>query len=44
MKEFPGSPVIRTLYFHHQHRGFNPWLETKIPKAARPGKKKKLYY
>ena len=26
MKEFPGSLVIRTLRFHHQDCGFNPWL------------------
>ena len=24
-REFPGSPVVRTLSFHCRGRGFNPW-------------------
>ena len=23
-REFPGSPMVRTLYFHCQRSGFNP--------------------
>ena len=26
MGEFPGSPVVRTLFFHCRGPGFNPWL------------------
>lgn len=26
-RRFPGGPVLRTLHFHCQGPGFNPWLE-----------------
>ena len=29
--DFPGGPLVRTLHFHCQGLGFNPWLETEIP-------------
>ena len=27
IRGFPGGPVLRTLRFHCQGPGFNPWLE-----------------
>ena len=32
--EFPGSPVVKIFRFHFWGHGFNPSLETKIPKAV----------
>ena len=26
LREFPGSPVVRTQCFHGRGPGFNPWL------------------
>ena len=26
LREFPGGPVVRTLGFHFEGHGFNPWL------------------
>ena len=41
-REFPGCPVVRTLYFHCQGRRFNPWSGNKDPASclARPKKNK----
>ena len=26
MRDFPGGPVVKTLYFHCRGHCFNPWL------------------
>ena len=31
MREFPGGPVVRTLRFHCQRHGFNPWSGNQDP-------------
>ena len=41
LKDFTGSPVVKTLCFHCRGYGFHPWLGTKIPYASRHSQKKK---
>ena len=33
VRDFPGSPVVKTLHFHHRGHGFDPW-SGKIPHAT----------
>ena len=42
-QEFPGSPVVRTQYFHCHGRGFNPWSGNQDSESCSvlPKKKKK---
>ena len=38
LREFPGSPVVKTLSFHHRGCGFHPWSGTnKIPQGLQCG-------
>ena len=39
-RDFPEGPVAKTLRFHRRGHRFSPWSGTKIPPAARCGKKK----
>ena len=39
--DFPGGPVVKTLYFHCRGHGFDPWWGTKIPHAPQYSRKKK---
>ena len=32
--DFPSGPEVETAHFHCREYGFNPWLETKIPRAG----------
>ena len=38
-REFPGSPVVWTLYFHCEGVGSIPRWGTKIPQAVQCGQK-----
>lgn len=40
-RDFPGSPVVKTLGFQCRGHGSDPWLGTEIPHAA---DKKKVEY
>ena len=40
LREFPGSPVVRTQCFHCRDPGSIPGRETKIPQAVLCGQKK----
>ena len=37
--EFPGGPVVKTLYFHHRDVGLFPGQGTKILRASQEAKK-----
>ena len=39
--DFPGGPVVKTLYFHCRGHEFDPDWRTKIPQAPQCGQKKK---
>ena len=39
--DFPGGPVVKTLYFHCRGHEFDPDWRTKIPQATQWGQKKK---
>ena len=40
---FPGSPVVRTLFFHCGGPcRFSPWSGTRIPQAVQYGQKKRM--
>ena len=41
MREFPGSPVVRTLYITAKRLGSISDQGTKIPQGTQHGKKKK---
>ena len=44
VRDFPGSPVFKTLSSQSWRHGFNPWFLAwgiKIPHAARLGQKRK---
>ena len=43
LRELSGGLVVRTLHFHCQGPGFNPWLSNKDPASStvEPKKKKK---
>ena len=32
-KDFPGGPMVKTLYFQCKGNEFNPWLGTKTPSS-----------
>lgn len=40
-KDFPGIPVVRTLWFHCREHGFHPWLGKLHGTATKMEKKKK---
>ena len=44
VRDFLGSPVIKSLHFKCRGHSFNPWLGTKIPHDPWPKKKKKKRY
>ena len=44
MRDFPGSPEVKTPRFHWRGRGFNPWsgeLRSHMPEGRGQKKKKK---
>ena len=41
-RDFPDSPMVKTLHFHCREWVFNPWLKTKIPHATWCSQKQKL--
>ena len=40
LRDFFGSPVVKTPHFHCRGHGFSLWLGTKIPHVAQPKNKK----
>ena len=44
MREFPGSPVVRTLYITTKRLGSISDQGTKIPQGAQHGKKKETKF
>ena len=34
IREFSGSPLVRTLHFHCKKPGFNPWWELPMDREA----------
>ena len=41
LRELSGDPVVRTLHFHYQGPGFNPWLRNQDPASTTVEQKKK---
>ena len=41
LRELSGDPVVRTLHFHYQGPGFNPWLRNQDPARSTVEQKKK---
>ena len=42
--EFPGGPVVASLFFHWRGPWFHPWRGTKILQAVQWGQGKKLHF
>ena len=43
-RDFPGGPVVRTLYFHCREHRFSPWLMNREPICSAKKKKGRIKY
>ena len=44
LRELSGDPVVRTLHFHYQGPGFNPWLRNQDPASTTVEQKKNHHH